>query len=529
MSETHLTNFVDGKFVAPEGVSYLPVVSPSDETVIAHVPLSTSTHVEEAVAAAKRAFPGWSGLTIKQRAGIMMKFHHLMDVHAQELAELIVRENGKNISEALADVAKGNETVEWAASLPQVAPGRILEVSKGISCQELRQPLGVVAAIVPFNFPAMVPMWTIPISLTVGNCVILKPSEKVPTTMQRIAQLMAEAGIPPGVFQIVHGAVDVVNSFCDHPDITAVTFVGSSKVANIVSQRCHQYNKRVLALGGAKNHLIALPDCDVGMAARDIVASYAGCCGQRCMAASVLLLVDEDKEDNSSSSPAILDALLEQVVSLSAALQPGQASGQVGPVIDRIAKERVLHYIADSEANGAKILLDGRSWANREKGFWIGPTVILHNNRDDKALKDEIFGPVLSIYRVSTREEAIAIENSNPYGNAGCIYTERGCNAEWFTKRFRAAMLGVNIGIPVPREPFSFGGLYGTLSKYGNADITGDGAMEFFTNRIKITTKWTAAYGTGSGGSQPATKRVRTENGHSSSAVEDKANFDGRM
>lgn len=526
MSETHLTNFIDGKFVAPEGVTYLPVVSPSDQTVIARVPLSTSTHVDQAVAAAKRAFPEWSGLTIKQRAGIMMKFHHLMDAHAQELAELIVRENGKNITEALADVAKGNETVEWAASLPQVAPGRILEVSRGISCQEVRQPLGVVAAIVPFNFPAMVPMWTIPISLTVGNCVILKPSEKVPTTMQRIAELMIEAGIPPGVFQIVHGAVDVVNSFCDHPDITAVTFVGSSKVANIVTQRCNQYNKRVLALGGAKNHLIALPDCDIGMAARDIVASFAGCCGQRCMAASVLLLVDEDKE--SSDSPAVLDALLEQVVSLSAALQAGQGAGQVGPLIDNLAKERVLHYIADSEANGAKILLDGRSWATREKGFWVGPTVILHTNGEDKALKDEIFGPVLSVYRVSTREEAIAIENANPYGNAGCIYTERGCNAEWFTKRFRAAMLGVNIGIPVPREPFSFGGLYGTLSKFGTSDITGDGAMEFFTNRIKITTKWTASYGTGSG-SQPAAKRARVENATNGSQVEDKANFDGRM
>lgn len=475
-SSNRLDNFIDGKFVTPEGVTtYVPVVSPSDETVIAQVPLSTAANVDEAVAAAKRAFPEWSGLTIKQRAGIMMKFHHLMDTHSQELAELIVRENGKNITEALADVAKGNETVEWAASLPQVAPGRVLEVSKGISCQELRNPLGVVAAIVPFNFPgmylshrvmacsctvvtavcfpfaAMVPMWTIPISLTVGNCVILKPSEKVPTTMQRIAELMSEAGIPPGVFQIVHGAVDVVNAFCDHPDIAAVSFVGSSKVANIVTQRCNQTNKRVLALGGAKNHLIALPDCDVGMAARDIVASFAGCCGQRCMAASVLLLVDEDKEDASSSAPAVLDTLLEQVVSLSAALQAGQGAGQVGPLIDNIAKERVLHYINDAEANGAKILLDGRSWATREKGFWVGPTVILHSNREDKALKDEIFGPVLSVLRVSSREEAIAIENANPYGNAGCIYTERGCNAEWFTKRFRAAMLGVNIGIPVPR------------------------------------------------------------------------------
>lgn len=374
----------------------------------------------------------------------------------------------------------------------------------------------------------MVPMWTIPISLTMGNCVILKPSEKVPTTMQRIAELMVQAGVPAGVFQIVHGAVDVVTALCDHSDITAVTFVGSSKVANIVSQRCHAVNKRVLALGGAKNHLVALPDCDIGMAARDIVASFAGCCGQRCMAASALLLVDEDKVEGDSMG--ILDALVDQVVSVSGALTAGQGAGQVGPLIDKIAQDRVISYIAEAEASGARILLDGRSWArDHSKGFWVGPTIILHTNPKDRALQDEIFGPVLSILRVSNRDEAIAIENANPYGNAACIYTERGCNAEWFTRRFRAAMLGVNIGIPVPREPFSFGGLYGTLSKYGNSDITGDGAMEFFSNRIKITTKWTASYGTGSGATQPASKRARLENSASSVSVEDKANFDGRM
>jgi malonate-semialdehyde dehydrogenase (acetylating) / methylmalonate-semialdehyde dehydrogenase len=383
----------------------------------------------------------------------------------------------------------------------------------------------------------MVPMWTIPISLTVGNCVILKPSEKVPTTMQRIASLMVEAGIPPGVFQIVHGAVDVVTAFCDHPEISAVSFVGSSKVANIVSQRCHQLNKRVLALGGAKNHLIALPDCDVGMAARDIVASFAGCCGQRCMAASALILVDEDLppvDDTTTTtitygtSHAILDQLVDEIIKTASALQPGQGAGQVGPLIDRIAKDRVLSYINDAEANGVKVLLDGRSWStNHEKGFWVGPTILLHTNAQDRALLDEIFGPVLSIIRVRTREEAIEIENANPYGNAACIYTERGCNAEWFTKRFRAAMLGVNIGIPVPREPFSFGGLYGTFSKYGTSDITGDGATEFFTNRIKITSKWTAAYSSrninnniNTNQSNPPTKRAR---------IEDKANFDGKM
>jgi len=515
-----LSNFINGKFVPSKATKFAEVVSPANGKTVAVVPLSTVSELDEAVTVAKAAFDSWSTVTMKQRAAIMMKFHSLMDKHAQELAEIIVKENGKNIVEALADVAKGNETVEWACSLPQIAQGKLLEVSKGISCQDIRQPLGVVAAIVPFNFPAMVPMWTIPISLTVGNCVILKPSEKVPLTMMRIVELMTEAGIPPGVFQIVHGAAEIVTGMCDHPDISAVSFVGSSKVAEIVANRCRALNKRVLALGGAKNHLIALPDCDIGMAARDIVASYAGCCGQRCMAASALILVGNNDET---------DALLNEVVATAAKLQPGQQGGQVGPLIDGIAKDRVLKYINEAEASGVKVLLDGRSWAKtRTEGFWVGPTVLLHNSASDPAMQDEIFGPVLSVLRVNTWEEAIEIENANPYGNAACIYTEKGAHAEWFIKRFRAAMLGVNIGIPVPREPFSFGGLYGTKSKYGDCDITGDGAMEFFTNRIKVTSKWTASYGTSNSAAQNGhvAKKARTD---PTTHVEDKGNFDGKM
>ena len=292
------------------------------------VPLGTVDHVSRAVEAGKIAFASWSQTTIKQRAAIMFKLKSLIERDIQELADLIVLENGKNISEAIADVAKGNETVEWASSLPQLAQGKTLEVSGGIHCTDSKHPLGVVGCIVPFNFPVMVPLWTLPIALTMGNCVILKPSEKVPRGMIKIAELMTEAGIPPGVFQMVQGAVEVVTSICDHPGITAVTFVGSSKVAKIVSDRCHALNKRVLALGGAKNHLVALSDADTGMAGRDVVASFAGCAGQRCMAASVLVLVGD------------CDALLAEIVKNASALQKGQATGQVGPVIDGIAKAR---------------------------------------------------------------------------------------------------------------------------------------------------------------------------------------------
>lgn len=330
-------------------------------------------------------------------------------------------------------------------------------------------------------------------------------------TMQRVIDLFVEAGVPPGVFQVVHGAVDVVNALCEHTQIAAVSFVGSSKVAEIVSQKCNKLNKRVLALGGAKNHLVALPDCDHGMASRDIVASFAGCCGQRCMAASALILVGD------------CGGLLQSVVDTAGKLKAGQNPGEVGPLIDGIAKDRVLSYINNAEKDGAKILLDGRSWASKENGYWVGPTIILHSSRTDAAICDEIFGPVLSVIQVDTWEEAISIENANPYGNAACIYTEMGAHAEWFTKRFNTAMIGVNIGIPVPREPFSFGGLYGTKSKFGDSDITGDGAMEFFTNRKKITSKWTASYSSGQSASLQsggATKKAK---------IEDKANFDGKM
>ncbi len=502
---TTLCNFVNGEFVSVGStVATVDVTNPATNEVVCKVPLSTKSDVDAAVAHAQTAFTSWSALTVKARAAVMFKLHHLINENAQELAELIVKENGKNITEALADVAKGNETCEWSCGLPSIAPGRKLEVSRGIHCEEKRVPLGVVGAIVPFNFPLMVPFWTIPISLVMGNVVILKPSEKVPSCMQRVCELFNEAGFPPGVFQMLHGTAEVSGALCEHPDISAISFVGSSKIAEIVKNTCNRVNKRVLSLGGAKNHLIALPDCDTAMAARDITVSFAGAAGQRCMAASVLIIVGSNQ------------TLLDKVVEHTKALKPGQGPGEVGPVIDSLSQKKILSYINEAEStNKAKILVDGRSWADR-KGTFVGPTVILHSNASDPACLDEIFGPVLSVLRVDTWEEAIAIENSNPYGNAAAIYTEKGANAEWFTSRFRAAMLGVNIGIPVPREPFSFGGLYGTKSKFGDFDVTGDGAMEFFSNRIKVTSKWSSSYGD---------KKRKAPEGEN----QDKANFDGKM
>lgn len=488
-------NFIGGEFRAAASGSYIDVTSPATNGITSRVTVSDAADVEAAVAIAKKAGVAWRALTLKSRSKVMFKFQNLMDKHKMELAELIMKENGKNRSEALAEVAKGNETVEWAASLPQIAQGHHLMVSRGVTCVDVREPLGIVASICPFNFPVMVPMWTVPIALTMGNCVILKPSEKVPEAANRLAELLKEAGIPDGVFQVLHGQAASVTAICDHPDIRAVTFVGSSKIAGIVHARCSRIHKRVLCMGGAKNHLVAVPDCNVDMAAQDIIASSSGCAGQRCMAASVLLVVGEQPK------------LMEALVAKATALTLGQEAGQVGAIIDAASKERIVGYINAAEKAGVKILVDGRAAAEKP-GNWVGPTIMVHSSTEEPGFKDEIFGPVLSVLQVGTFEEAIKIENANPYGNAASIYTSVGAHAEWFSQRFRAGMIGVNIGVPVPREPFSFGGMYGTDSKYGDCDVTGEGAMNFFSNLKKITTKWSRPTGAG--------------------AV-DLANFDGRM
>lgn len=528
-------NYISGGFVPPSTNDYVDVINPANSKTIGRVGLSVKCDVDNAVQAAKNAFLSWSSRTIKQRASIMTKFHALVQEHAQQMAELIVQENGKNITEALADVAKGNETVEWACGLPQVSVGNTLRVSGQVSCTDRRDPLGVVASIVPFNFPFMVPMWTVPIALVMGNTVVLKPSEKVPLTMDYAADLFKQAGLPDGVFNVVQGTRACVEALIDHEDVKAVTFVGSSPVAKIVAHRCRSLNKpkRCTALGGAKNHLVALEDCDAEGAAADITVSFAGCAGQRCMAASVLLTVDEGEDDDDKKESAG-KILVEQIVSAASKIKAGSGPGEMGPVIDRASYDKILSYIRHSEQLGAKVLLDGRSW-KKDNGYWIGPTILQHSSLEDKTISEEVFGPILSVFSVTSWEEAIEIENSSPFGNAASIYTTHGGNAEWFTSRFRASMLGVNIGIPVPREPFSFGGLYGTQSKYGDMDITGDGAMEFFSNRVKVTSKWPVVRG-------PKSRKRSRENGVSNgngdqytststtgAEPKDAANFAGQM
>ncbi|KAI8323194.1 Methylmalonate-semialdehyde dehydrogenase [Martensiomyces pterosporus] len=482
-----LTNFIGNQPQPGSADETLPVTSPHTGEVIARVPLSTAADMAQAVASAKQAFPSWSQLTLKTRAAYLLSLYNILRAHIDELADLVVKEHGKNKTEALGDVSKGLETLEYSISLPQIAQGKVEYVSGGVQCRDERAALGVVGGIVPFNFPFMVPFWTIPIALGMGNTYVLKPSEKVPLTMTRVAELAAQV-LPPGVLNVVHGDRSAATALLEHPDVAAVTFVGTSAVAEMIHRRGVELGKRVLALGGAKNHLVALRDCDVEMTAQDVVNSFTGCAGERCMAASVLLVVGEQPE------------LVGRIIEKARRLQPGRDEDPraMGPVIDQLAIDRIEAAIAQAaEQDGAEILLDGRSssaFAEKRQdtgGFWIGPTVIKQRKATDAAMHVEIFGPVLSVLQCADADEAIAVENANEYGNAACVYTSSGAAAEYFASRFQAAMIGVNIGVPVPREPFSFGGM--NRSKFGSSDITGDGGVEFFSYRRKITTKWAAA------------------------------------
>ncbi|MDA1080355.1 MAG: CoA-acylating methylmalonate-semialdehyde dehydrogenase [Gemmatimonadetes bacterium] len=459
----------------------LDVFNPSDGSVIAQVPMSGHPEVDLAVQAARRAFPGWSGTPIKERVQVFYRYKTLLEQNIDELAALVTEENGKITSEARAEVLKSAELCEFACSLPQIVTGQVLEVSRGVECRVERYPLGVVACITPFNFPNMVPNWSLPNALALGNTVVLKPSEMVPLSSIRIAELLKEAGLPDGVLQIVQGGKETVEAICDHTGIAAVSFVGSTKVAKIVYRRATATLKRCLALGGAKNHLIVMPDADVEMASGNIVASMSGCAGQRCMAASVMIAV------------ANVDPVIARMVEQMQAMVTGK---DVGPVISPAAKARIIQFIDEAEAQGAKVLVDGRGATvpGRENGFWIGPTLIDHVTPDMKIAQEEVFGPVMVIVRTRDVDEALRVENASPYGNAASVFTESGGIARKVMERASAGMVGVNVGVPVPREPFSFGGW--NDSKFGVGDITGHGSIEFWTQAKKMTTKWNREAGT---------------------------------
>jgi malonate-semialdehyde dehydrogenase (acetylating) / methylmalonate-semialdehyde dehydrogenase len=469
-----VTNYIAGKPVSFAG-EHEDIVSPLDGSLLSRVPLSTAAELDAAVTAAGRVFARWSQRTIKERSQVFFNYRALLQRHADELATLIHEENGKTLDEGRAEVAKAIDVTEFACSLPQLAAGEVLEVSPGVECREERVPLGVVASITPFNFPCMVPHWTIPIAICLGNCLILKPSERVPLTAQRTAELLSEAGLPDGVFSVVHGDGRVVEAICDQGRIAAVTFVGSTAVARQVYARAAGKLKRVLALGGAKNHLVVLDDADVAQTAVNVTASMSGCAGQRCMAAATLLAVGR------------VEPIIEQICQEARRIIPGQ---MLGAVISRQSKERIERLITEAESAGAKVLVDGRGATvpGCEGGFYVGPTVLDRVRPDMRIAQEEVFGPVLAIIRARDIDEALAIETASPYGNAAAVYTRDGQAARHFVQRASSGMIGVNVGVPVPREPFGFGGW--NDSRYGVGDITGKSSIGFWTQSRKITTRW---------------------------------------
>lgn len=468
-------NYIAGKFVSGQSLRTMDVITPLTGEVISTVTLSGQADLDAAVEAAKAAYPAWSAMPVKERVQVFFRYKTLLERELTDLARLVSEENGKTMDEARAEVEKSIELTEFACSMPQLLSGELLEVSKGVECRIEHKPLGVVASIAPFNFPHMVPHWTIPNALALGNCMILKPSEQVPVSSVRIAEMLKEAGLPDGVFNVVNGDREIVEAICDHPDIQAVSFVGSTKIAKVVYRRATSNLKRCTALGGAKNHLIVMPDAHPEMTATNVAASMSGCAGQRCMAASAMVAVGQ------------MDEMVSKICDEARKIVPGK---NLGSVISKAAKERIEKYITEAENVGAKVLVDGRNCVVEgfESGYYVGPTVIDYVTPDMAIAREEVFGPVLAIIRAKNLDEAIHIENNSNYGNAASVFTQSGGVARQVMERASAGMIGINVGVPVPREPFSFGGW--NESKFGVNDITGKSSIEFWTQLKKTTVKW---------------------------------------
>ena len=469
-------NWVTGNYQNSNSGNTISVISPYFDKEIATVPDSNYSDLDNAVISAKKVFPEWASRGIRDRADVMFNLKSIMEKNLEELAHLIALDNGKTIDDAKGSILRGKEVVEFATSLPSLLSGDSSAVGAGVTCTMTHEPLGVVAGITPFNFPAMVPLWMIPLAITVGNCFILKPSEQTPLSALKIAEYLKESGLPDGVFSVVNGSRDAVESICDHPDIKAVAFVGSSNVAKIVYSRSSANGKRALCLGGAKNHMIVVPDADQDSTAKGLLASSMGSAGQRCMAASVAVGV------------ADIDPIIKQLVEEAKAFELGI---DMGTIISRSALDRIISYIDDAEKMGAQVLVDGREAtppAGYENGYWLGVTVLDGVDSDWPCAKEEIFGPVLSIIRTETLEDAMRVENDNQYGNAAAVFTTSGDVARTISETASAGMIGINIGVPVPREPYSFGGW--NESKFGHGDITGRSGVSFWTDLKKVTARW---------------------------------------
>jgi malonate-semialdehyde dehydrogenase (acetylating)/methylmalonate-semialdehyde dehydrogenase len=475
--------WIDGKPVPPTSKRTGNVTNPATGAVVRKAPMCNATDIDTAVAAATRAFPEWRATPPVRRARILTRFRELLEANRDALAKVITQEHGKTLPDAGGSLQRGIEVVEFASGVPHLVKGEHAEdVGRGIDCHSMLQPLGVCAGITPFNFPVMVPLWMFPVSIACGNTFVLKPSEKDPTAALLMAELAKEAGLPDGVLNVVHGDKEAVDAILNHPGIKAVSFVGSTPIARYVYETATRNGKRVQALGGAKNHAVVLPDADLEFTADAIVGAAYGSAGERCMAVSAVVAIGD-----------IGDRLVERVREKAAKLPvgPGDEPGiEMGPLVTREHRDKVKGYVDSGVAEGAKLVLDGRAFeaAGREQGFFIGPTLFDHVKPEMKIYRDEIFGPVLSVVRSESLDDAIGLINANPYGNGTAIFTRSGGAARRFQNEIEVGMVGINVPIPVPMAFFSFGGWKASL--FGDLHVHGMEGVTFYTRTKVVTTRW---------------------------------------
>jgi malonate-semialdehyde dehydrogenase (acetylating)/methylmalonate-semialdehyde dehydrogenase len=495
-----LQNFIDGKLVDSRTTRFGSVFNPALGVESSQVPMSTAEDVASAVAAAKRAFEGWSATPAVRRARVMFELKALIERNMTELAELVSAEHGKVVDDARGSVTRGMEVVEFAAGIPQLLKGEYSEgVARGVDSWSFRQPLGVCVGVGPFNFPAMIPLWMAPVALACGNTFVMKPSEKVPSTALRLAELFSEAGAPPGVLNVVSGDKQVVDAFIDHPDVAAISLVGSTPVAADVYERATRAGKRAQCLGGAKNHLVVMPDAELDHTVDALMGAAYGSAGERCMAISVALAVGDETADR------LVEALVPRVRALK--VGPGSAGGMdMGPLVTREHLARVTGYVELGLREGAELLVDGRGLrvAGSENGFFMGGCLFDRVTPEMKIYQEEIFGPVLAVVRVPTLDAAIELINGHRYGNGGAIFTSSGGAADEFTKRIRIGMVGVNVPIPVPMAFHSFGGWKGSL--FGDHYMHGPEGVRFFTRLKTVTSRWPKGSSGGASYAMPTVK-----------------------
>jgi malonate-semialdehyde dehydrogenase (acetylating)/methylmalonate-semialdehyde dehydrogenase len=476
-------HWIDGRTTAGSSTRHGPVWNPATGEQQAQVVLAEPADVDAAVQAAKAAFAEWSQSSLSRRTKILFAFRELVNARVGELAEIVSDEHGKVLSDAKGEVLRGLEVIEFACGVPTLLKGDYSDqVSTGVDVFSFREPLGVVAGITPFNFPAMVPMWMHPLAIACGNTFVLKPSERDPSVSTLVAQLWTEAGLPDGVFGVVHGDKVAVDAILDHPDVAAVSFVGSTPIAKYIHQRASATGKRVQALGGAKNHAIVLPDADLDFASDHLVAAAFGSAGERCMAISATVAVGR-------AADPLVEVLSDKALKVKVG-SGRDADSEMGPVVTAAARDRIVGYIDSGERQGARLAVDGRGLVvpGFENGFFVGPTVIDEVTPEMDVYRDEIFGPVLSVLRADSVDEAIRLVNANPYGNGTAVFTSSGEAARRFMRGVHIGMIGINVPIPVPMAYYSFGGWKDSL--FGDKHVHGPEGVSFYTRAKVITSRW---------------------------------------